>query len=303
MSAPLLNLPLGTQVVLRIDDADDPRHAHDGHVACLIASGPGADDYLARLNDGSEVTVHRRELVVRKQTVPQALDLATLGYDAQTLDRYVLFRCITGSRAYGLDAEGSDVDRRGFYLPPAELDWSLAAAPEQLEDRVNDEVYWEAKKFIALALKANPTVLECLFTPLVEYVHPLAEPLLAARGIFVTRLLYQTYNGYVMSQFKKLEQDMRTHGQVRPKHAMHLIRLLLAGIEALESGSIPVRVSRHRDDLLAIKHGQMPWPEVNRWRLALHGQFDRAFSQSSLPEQPDYRRANTLLIDLRKARV
>jgi len=34
---------------------------------------------------------------------------------------------------------------------------------------------------------------------------------------------FQTFNGYAMSQFKKIEQDIRNHGEVRWKHAMHLL--------------------------------------------------------------------------------
>jgi hypothetical protein len=35
------------------------------------------------------------------------------------------------------------VDRRSFYLPPADLEWPLTGVPEQLESE-NEEVYWDA---------------------------------------------------------------------------------------------------------------------------------------------------------------
>ncbi|MEZ4727824.1 MAG: nucleotidyltransferase domain-containing protein [Caldilineaceae bacterium] len=41
---------------------------------------------------------------------------------------------MVGSRAYGLAHEESDTDRRGVYLPPADLHWSLYGVPEQLEN-------------------------------------------------------------------------------------------------------------------------------------------------------------------------
>jgi predicted nucleotidyltransferase len=31
----------------------------------------------------------------------------------------VIYRCVIGSRAYGLATDESDTDRRGCYLPPA----------------------------------------------------------------------------------------------------------------------------------------------------------------------------------------
>ena len=81
--------------------------------------------------------------------------------------------------------------------------------PEQLENDATQETYWELRKFLILALKANPNILECLYTPLIEHAAPLAKELLAMRESFLSKLVYQTYNGYVMSQFKKLEQDLR----------------------------------------------------------------------------------------------
>ena len=205
-----------------------------------------------------------------------------------------------GSQAYGLADAASDVDRRGVYLPPAELHWSLYGVPEQLENDATQEAYWEIQKFLVLALKANPNVLECLYTPLVEKATPLAEELLAMRSVFLSRLVYQTYNGYVMSQFKKMQADIRNHGKVKWKHVMHLIRLLLSGVGVLREGFVPVRVDAHRDRLLAIRRGDVPWEEVEAWRLALHREFNAAFEATRLPERPDYERANAFLVRARR---
>ena len=183
------------------------------------------------------------------------------------LYQFVIYRCIVGSRAYGLDQDSSDTDRRGIYLPPADLHWSIAHVPEQIENHDTEESYWELEKFIVLALKANPNVLECLYTPLVEMVTPLAQELLDLRAIFLSRLVYQTYNGYVISQFRRLEQDLRTVGAIKWKHAMHLIRLLLSGVTVLREGLVPVRVEEHRERLLAVRRGEVPWEEVNAWQI------------------------------------
>jgi hypothetical protein len=152
-------------------------------------------------------------------------------------------------------------------------------------------------------LKANPNVLECLYTPLVETTTPLAEELLAMRAVFLSRIVYQTYNGYVMSQFKKMHSDLRNQGQVKPKHVMHLIRLLISGITVLREGFVPVRVEKHRNDLLAIRNGEMPWEDVERWRLSLHQEFDQALANTKLPERPDYEKVNAFLVKARRAAV
>ena len=103
-----------------------------------------------------------------------------------------------------------------------------------------------------------------------------------------------------MSNPKKLEQDLRARGEIKWKHAMHLMRLLLSGISALREGELRVRLDEHRDALLCVKRGEQPWPELNDWRLRLHGEFDEAFASTRLPERPDYAWANEFLLKARK---
>lgn len=216
------------------------------------------------------------------------------------LFRFVEYRCVVGSTAYGLSHEASDVDRRGFYLPPAELHWSLAGVPEQIA-REPDEVYWEIGKFVRLALKANPNVLECLYSPLVEHAGPVALELIGMRDGFLSRQIHRTYSEYVMAQFRKIEQDERTSGEIRWKHAMHLVRLLLAAIAALRDGVLPLDAGEHRARLLAIRRGEVPWEDVDAWRVELHRSLDEAAARTSLPEHPDVARADAFLVQARRA--
>ncbi len=297
-------LPVGTHVVTRseVRDSKGGLLCPAGAVGKIVkAPVDGTQSYRVLLPDGREVSLRRPHLSVRKLVQKEDLERAQPADLERDLWDRVIYRCVVGSRAYGLDSEGSDVDRRGIYLPPADVQWSLLDPPEQLENKETDECYWEIRKFIRMALKADPNILECLYTPLVETSTPLTDELLAGRSAFLSKLIYQTYNGYVMSQFKRLEQDVRTTGAPRWKHAMHLIRLLMAGITALREGVISVRVEEHRESLLAIKRGERPWPEVDAWRLALHKQFDLAFAATSLPDRPDYEWANRFLIKARRS--
>jgi uncharacterized protein len=282
-----LTIPEGTKVLTR----------RDGRVG-VVTHAPASPEhsYRVRFADAAEAGYRRDELTIFKQAQSEVPG----GAGAGELYRFVLYRAIVGSTAYGLNHAASDVDRRGFYLPPADLHWSLAGVPEQLEND-NEEVYWEMEKFIRLALKANPNILECLYSPLVETCHPLAAELLEMRSAFLSRHVHRTYNAYVLSQFKKLEQDLRNHGRIKWKHVMHLIRLLLSGATVLREGFVPLRVDSHRDRLLAIRGGEVSWDEVERWRLALHGELDSALDATPLPEHPDYERANQFLIRARRA--
>jgi uncharacterized protein len=301
---PHLIIPVGTQIVTLIElkNINGEMLASKGSVGVIIKSPTdNSHAYGVRLVSDLEITLNRHQFAIRKHYQKQGLE-ADLLTDLNLYD-YVIYRCIVGSKAFGLDHSQSDTDRRGIYLPSAEIHWSLYGIPEQLENHENQECYWELQKFLLLALKANPNVLECLYTPLREYYTPIAEELLSIREIFLSQLVYQTYNGYVMSQFKKMEQDIRARGEVRLKHAMHLIRLLLSGITILKSGFVPVKVEDYRQDLLSILSGEMPWDEVNKWRLSLHEEFDLALQKTILPERPNYEKANQFLLKARRSQV
>jgi uncharacterized protein len=281
-----LVIPAGTKVLTRTG----------GRVGIVVHS-PAAPEhgYRVRFADGEEGSYRRGELTIFKHTDAEVPG----GPTAADLQRYVIFRCIVGSTAYGLHHEGSDVDRRGFYLPPADLHWGLAGLPEQLETD-QEECYWEIEKFIRLGLKANPNILECLYSPMVETCTPVAAELIEMRNIFLSRYIHRTYNSYVLSQFKKIEQDLRNQHEVRWKHVMHLIRLLLSGVAVLKNGFVPLRVDEHREQLLAIRRGEVPWGQVEEWRLRLHRELDQVLETTGLPEHPDYERANEFLIRARR---
>lgn len=303
MKSNLLIIPVGTQIVtlIEIKVINENRFQPRGAVGVVHwQPSDNSHSYLVEFTDGSHSSLKREEFVVRKQFQTEMAADALTDLD---LHQFVIYRCVVGSRAFGLDDESSDTDVRGIYLPPARLHWSLYGVPEQLENKEREECFWELQKFLILALKANPNILECLNTPLVEHKTELAQELLDMRAIFFSKLVYQTYNGYVLSQFKKLEQDLKTAGEIRPKHAMHLIRLLIQGIEILQAGELNVAVGENRAQLLAIKRGVMSWDEVNKWRLSLHKDFDNALAITKLPERPDYERANDFLIKARRAMI
>lgn len=304
--SPNLIYAAGTQVVILKEVLrQNGKIAHPKEAVGVVVHSPSDRDhtYRVRFNDGFEATFYHAELRLlaeyKEGTIYQPDDfLASEGlYDR------VIFRCVIGSRAYGLDDSQSDIDRRGVYLPPANLHWSLAGVPEQLENDATQEVYWELQKFIVLALKANPNVLECLYSPMVEVMTPIAKELLDIRSCFLSKLLYQTYNGYVMSQFKKMQSDLRNQGKLKWKHVMHLIRILQSGITAMREQVVSVNVGDQREQLLAIKRGEVAWEEIDLWRIKLHQEFDEAFANTDLPDRPDYERAGALLIKARRLAV
>jgi len=254
------NIFAGTQVVSLVE-VRGTNHSlvHPRGAVGVVTRTPAVagEAFLVRFPDGFEKSLERSQIEVLKHFKDR------LGDGSQPaefdLESFIIYRCVVGSRAYGLDHDESDTDRRGIYLAPAELEWSLFGAPEQFEDNATQCCYWELQKFIIMALRANPNILECLYSPIVEKTTELGAELLARRQVFLSQMIFQTFNGYAMSQFKKMEQDRRNHGEVRWKHAMHLLRLLLTGAATLRTGNVPVRVEAHRERLLSVKRGEMTW--------------------------------------------
>ena len=302
----------GTQVVLLHDVLNSNKTLlHPAGVVGIVARTPAGieNHYLIRLPDGFETSLPRGQFEILKhfkdRLPPPATGTAsaTARPDDFALETHIIYRCVVGSRAYGLDTDASDTDVRGVYIAPAEMHWSLFGVPEQFEDNTAQTCYWELQKFLIMALKANPNILECLYSPLVEKQTPLGERLVALRGRFLSKMIFQTFNGYALSQFKKLEQDMRNQGEIRWKHAMHLIRLLITGAATLREHRVPVCAGTHRERLLALKRGELAWPEVNTWRLKLHADFEDALKHTTLPDRPDYEAANTFLVDARRSQT
>jgi predicted nucleotidyltransferase len=293
----------GTQVVLKVDKhlARGEEVKPRGSVG-LVVESPSENKYAytVRFADGQMLKAYFQELAIRRREVEDVLVQTQ-----EDLLPYIIYRCRVGSRAFGLATDDSDEDWRGIYLPPARLHWSLFKLPEQLEfsDQTKDEVYWELEKFLKLALKANPNVLETLWTPLVIQVNEIAERLLAMRQLFLSKYLYKTYSGYVLSQFRRMANAYVKRGTYKAKHAMHLIRLLYSGIEALCTGQIRIDVAEHREELLQIRSGAWSFEQAKAKALELDRTFQKAYADTRLPDQPDYQQVDQFLIWARRRMV
>ncbi|WP_207514715.1 DNA polymerase beta superfamily protein [Longitalea luteola] len=114
----------------------------------------------------------------------------------------LLFECISGSKAYGLNTSTSDTDLRGvYYLPKAQF-YGLDYIP-QISNESSDEVYYELGRFVELLIKNNPNILELLASPedCILYRHPILNRLHI--NLFLSKLCKETFAGYALTQIKK----------------------------------------------------------------------------------------------------
>lgn len=222
--------------------------------------------------------------------------------DETTLVRdHTVYRCVMGSRAFGLATEASDTDRRGVYLAPTPLFWRFEKPPAHVEGPRDEEFSWELERFCELALRANPNILECLHSPLVEEVTPVGEELLSLRGAFLSRRVHASFGGYALAQHKRLSAHARVHGEPGWKAAMHLLRLLLSCRDLLRTGRLTVDAGPYRERLLAVRRGELAWDEVEAWTARLQEEAAAALTTTELPAEPDHARVEDFLLRARRA--
>ena len=154
------NIFAGTQVVTLVQvRGTNNSLVHPRGAVGVVTRTPTGDqnEFLVRFPDGFEASLARENLEVLKHFkdrlgrdgVPPSQESGTATFDPSPFDleSFIIYRCVVGSRAYGLDHDESDTDRRGIYLAPADLHWSLFGAPEQFEDNTVQSCYWELQMY------------------------------------------------------------------------------------------------------------------------------------------------------------
>lgn len=124
----------------------------------------------------------------------------------ETLEKagLVLFKCISGSKAYGTNTPQSDTDIRYVYILPLEDILGLNYV-EQVSDASNDCTGYEIERFIELLATANPTVMELLSMPedVILYKNPIFDIILENKSTFITKKLRNSMGGYARQQIEK----------------------------------------------------------------------------------------------------
>ena len=115
---------------------------------------------------------------------------------------HIIFECISGSRAYGLDTPTSDTDIRGVFVLP-KADYYSMNYVGQVNNETNDIVYYELQKFIELCAKNNPNILELLNVSEDCILHkdPIFDQI--KLDIFLSKQCEKSFANYAFTQIKK----------------------------------------------------------------------------------------------------
>ena len=143
-------------------------------------------------------------------------DLSSL---TQDFPESIIYQCISGSRAYGTARPDSDEDIRGIFVLPQSSYLLFPEPVNQVSDEKNDVVFYSLRRFLELAVTANPNIIELLFMPeeCILFKSPLMDRLIENRSLFITQNAYSSHVGYAHAQIKRARGQNKWINHPQPK--------------------------------------------------------------------------------------
>ena len=234
----------------------------------------------------------------------------------QTYGVNVLFIVVTGSHMFGTNHAGSDLDIRGIYAKPTEMELSLYPGRDTIEVTKIlggdvDLQFYEIKKFLKLLLKANGNLIEMLLAPTIFYKYNKVDWTQLGK-MSLSQELLKYYSGYANGQRKRAA---KTRGA---KALVYTYREMMAGIWLARTKKILFDfkqlqknfreyyswdseifnwASKHKDTLVEDEI----WNNfMKEWEI-LESWLKDEMNKSPLPKEVDnYYYFNDILLDIRK---
>ena len=238
-------------------------------------------------------------------------------YETRRGDEHEILRCLVGSQAYGTSINTpeytSDQDFKGIYVSPENEVIGITREKETRRFSPDDHSY-SLRHFARLAAKCVPNVLELLFCEAEAVVHCTKEGQLLRDNklLFLSQNCINPYVGYAQGQLEKSAKVPTNRGIGRQeivakysydtKFAMHTIRLLQTAEELLRDGVLKVK-RPNRDFLLDIRFGRAfnGYDDFKNYAQNLIEKIRKLEHNNSLPEKPDMKLINELIIGIQKS--
>lgn len=219
----------------------------------------------------------------------------------------IVFLVVAGSHAYGLNTEESDLDIRGISMGTSDSILGMESF-DVFEDKKTDTVIYSMKRFVELAMKGAPNVLEILFSNPENILYcdeKIGKMLLDNRDMFLSKRVYYSFRGYAKNALKDAEKRLENEPKKADKYAMHYIRLCLEVIALLNGNDLIDVLKNNRDMLMWIRNGSMRngdkftegfYESVEDFENLL----EKAYQNSSLPDTVDVKKVSRLLVEMNK---
>lgn len=145
----------------------------------------------------------------------------------EMVNKNLIYKCVHGSTAYGLNTPSSDLDVKGIFVPDIDYYFGYKTI-EQQEDKTKDEVIYSIKKFFKLAMDCNPNIIEVLFCDEKDilYMNEFGKKIRDNRLLFLSKKAKFTFSGYAFAQLKRIKGHNKwiNNPQTEPKREDYLIQ-------------------------------------------------------------------------------
>lgn len=196
-----------------------------------------------------------------------------------------ILNTVIGSRAYNLEREESDWDRRSIYVVPTADLFKLHNPPDTAEGGEAMEV----GRWAQLAVGGSPNPLEYLFSKYAEALTPDGQLLLDNREAFLSKKMVPRFIGFARGNLKRYKDN--------PKTILQAFRLLTTCKALLETGVYKIEVPEEAKPTVdKIRRGEL---SVYLFMDNMVDEINGLEKTTSLRAEPDYEFINGLLYQIR----
>lgn len=222
----------------------------------------------------------------------------------------IILLTVSGSHSYGLEHEGSDLDIRGVATNKATDILTMNDFSHVTSERTDSTIY-SLDKLVRMLCNANPNVLEMLGTLPTHrlVVSKAGAGLIALQQHFLSKKVANAFGGFAKSQLHQIDAKLRSNMDESVKkrickQMMHYCRVMLMGIEVLETGEVNTyRTAEERKFLMSIRNGKMinddgkPTGVFNEYAELLEYRLRSALCHTALPDEPNRKLITEFLVD------
>jgi len=240
----------------------------------------------------------------------------------------VQYEAITGSVAFGVSTDTSDMDVYGFCIPPRDLVFphlrgeipGFGRQTQRFNQYQRHHIYWadaqggkgrsydlaiyNIVRYFDLCMQGNPNMVDSLFGPANCVLHctGIGQMVRDNRKLFLHKGCWPRYKGYAYSQLhkiktkepegKRLEVVERYGWDV--KFGYHLVRLLNEAEQMLTEHDLDL--TRNSEQLKAIRRGEWSLEQVETYFVDKERELEAIYAKSTLRQGPDEEAIKALLL-------
>jgi uncharacterized protein len=243
------------------------------------------------------------------------------------LPQNVHYEVMSGSVAYGVSSDTSDMDVYGFCIPPKEdvfphLRGEILGFGRQIQrfeqyqehhvvDAEARQEYdfsiYSIVKFFHLCMENNPNMCDSLFVPqrCVLYASKTGQLVRDNRKLFLHKGSYHKFRGYAYAQLHKIGTKSNASNPKRQasiaefgydvKFAYHVVRLALEAQQILVEHDLDIEANR--EILKSIRRGEWSEQKLRSWFDEKEKQLEELYTRSTLQHKPDEQVIKELLLN------